>query len=211
MLRKAVTAHLFLLLAIVPAGREASPASPPTQAARQRIVSSSDTVFTPRQRLRWALGAILPEVNFNEAELPEVLAFLSKEAEVNIVISPLAYVRVAAPFTSDSPAAAAEKAPFLRAPEGASQQKPREIAAEGSPPSPGARGITLHLKNVPLKVVLKYVLSYKNLRYIVEDYAIVIVPMGWVKPEALTTQVFRLRTGSFEGLRAMRQAAGQPF
>jgi len=207
MLRKAVTAHLFLLLAIVLAGREASPASPPTQVTGQRVVSARNTIFSPRHRLL----RLIPEVNFNEAELPEILAFLSQEAGVNIVISPLAYVRVAAPFASGSPTAAAKKTQFLGAPEGACQQKPREIPAEGRPSLPGMRGITLRLKNVPLKVVLKYVLSYKNLRYIVEDYAIVIAPMGWVRLEALTTQVFRLRTGSFDRLRPTRQAAGRLF
>ncbi len=66
--------------------------------------------------------------------------------------------------------------------------------APPSPP-PDEMRITLHLKNVPLGVVLKYILRYKNLRYIVDDYAIVIVPMGRAMPEELVTKVFRLRTG----------------
>jgi general secretion pathway protein D len=55
-------------------------------------------------------------------------------------------------------------------------------------------GIRISLKNVPLSEVLKYVLRYKNLKYIVEDYAIVVVPVDWVPPEALETEIFRLAT-----------------
>ena len=54
------------------------------------------------------------------------------------------------------------------------------------PPSTGAAkesGITVTLRNVPLKEALKYVLRYKNLEYLVEDLAVVIVPVGWRAPE----------------------------
>ncbi len=55
-------------------------------------------------------------------------------------------------------------------------------------------GIQISLQNVPLKEVLRYVLRYKSLKYIVEDYAIVVVPVDWVPPESLETEVFRLAT-----------------
>jgi len=50
-----------------------------------------------------------------------------------------------------------------------------EMAEEG--------GITVSLRNVALSEVLKYILRYKNLEYVVEDYAVAIVPVGWRPPE----------------------------
>jgi tetratricopeptide (TPR) repeat protein len=55
-------------------------------------------------------------------------------------------------------------------------------------------GITVRLRNVPLKEVLKYVLKWKNLKYVVEDYAILIAPVDYVPPESLETHIFRLAT-----------------
>jgi hypothetical protein len=68
--------------------------------------------------------------------------------------------------------------------------------------------ITLHLKKVPLKVVLKYVLRFRKLRYIVEDYAIVIVPIGIPQPEEMVTEIFRLKSGSFRRANSHLQEGG---
>lgn len=61
-------------------------------------------------------------------------------------------------------------------------------------PPTGDVGIKLHLKNVPLKEVLKYVLQWQRLKYVVENYAILIVPRDYVAPESLETHIFRLAT-----------------
>ncbi len=55
-------------------------------------------------------------------------------------------------------------------------------------------GISIRLVNVPLRDVLKYVLQYKRLKYVVEDFAILIVPVDYVPPESLETEIFRLAT-----------------
>jgi type II secretory pathway component GspD/PulD (secretin)/tetratricopeptide (TPR) repeat protein len=55
-------------------------------------------------------------------------------------------------------------------------------------------GITITLKDIPLKEVLKYVLRMKNLKYSVDDYAIVVLRAGDVLPEELETEIFRLST-----------------
>lgn len=168
---KAMAGQLALVFAVVCTGSAGATAS----------------AQKPRERMLEALNTNFAEVNFTGASLSQVVDFLSREAQVNILIDPVVYASLAMPVTSLSaarPAAAAEP-------------KKEEAPAEAKPASPEIGGITLRLKNVPLKVVLKYVLRYKNLRYIVEDYAIVIVPTGWVPPEALCTRVFRLQTGSF--------------
>jgi hypothetical protein len=161
----------------------------------------------PRQRIRKALSVMVSEVEFKEARLEEVVAFLSQKAGVNIIINPAVYTSAGRlPF---GPAAAAGETSPPRTPADASSPlRESEAAAESPPQAAPSRGITLHLKNVPLKVVLKYVLRYKNLRYIVEDYAIVILPVGWTPSEALCTGVFRLKTGSLEPRRRIRQQAG---
>lgn len=130
------------------------------------------------------LNAFFPEIKFDNVTLRQAVGFLSQAAGVNIVIAPAVYASSAPPSPPSPPAAAL----------------PRPSA---SPPAPDEIRITLHLKNVPLGVVLKYILRYKNLRYILDDYAIVIVPVGRVMPEELATEVFRLRTGDI--------GSGAPF
>ncbi|MBN1916983.1 MAG: hypothetical protein JW889_03660 [Verrucomicrobia bacterium] len=58
-------------------------------------------------------------------------------------------------------------------------------AAAGGP-------MTINLKNVPLKHVLSYVLRNRNLKYVVEDYALLIVPIDHVLPEDLETETFQI-------------------
>jgi len=152
----------------------------------------------PRQPVVEALNAILPEASFEKATLAQVVDFLSRKADVNIIIDPVVYASAAAP-----PAAAVQES-SSPLPAAAPQQQPVHTPARGTPRPPQGTPITLRLKNVPLKVVLKYVLRYNNLRYTVEDYAIVIIPIGWTPPEALRTEVFRLKTGSSEPLRPIR-------
>jgi hypothetical protein len=52
-------------------------------------------------------------------------------------------------------------------------------------------GIRVSLKNVPLKEVLKYILRYRNLKYLVEDFAVAVVPIDFVPPESVETEIFR--------------------
>ncbi len=125
-----------------------------------------------RQDILKKLETVIPEIRFENAPLTEVIGYLSRECDVNIIVDPVVFVgpRVAAPGI-----------------------------VMGFPGGPGVppvedTGITLRLKNVALKEVLKFVLRYKNLKYIVEDYAILICPVDFVPPESLETEIFRLAT-----------------
>jgi hypothetical protein len=163
--------------------------------------AAAGTMFTHRHRMK----TILPEVKFDKATLEQATRFLSEKARVNIVIDPAVYASTApaqTPGTLKQPPAAPSPAPAERKTGATSGRR----SASDDPTL-----ITLHLKNVPLEVVLKYVLRYKNLRYIVEDYAIVIVPIGRVLPEELQTEVFRLRTGSFDAATPIRPGAARLF
>jgi hypothetical protein len=165
------------------------------------------TTSDERLRTATALHRVFPVVRFEEAEFEEVISFLSREADINIVIDPAVYASAGARL--DSPAARTE------APVSDSTSHPAPKLADApstdAPPASGPGRITIRLKNVPLKDVLKYVLRFKNLRYIVDEYAIVIVPVGWVPREQLITKVFRLRTGGFQSPAFMRQQPTQPF
>ncbi len=68
------------------------------------------------------------------------------------------------------------------------------VVSEFRPLTEETAKITLTLKNAPLKYILRSVLRYKNLRYLVEDYAILIIPIGYAMPEELQTEIFRLST-----------------
>ena len=149
-----------------------------------------------RRRILDALDLRFPEIAFEQADLEDVLRFLSSEARVNILLDP---------SVSGPPA----KKPTPGPPGGktsldTSFNTSRKTETANS-------GITLHLKNVPLKVVLKYALRFKNLRYIVEDYAIVVVPIGGAPPEGLQTEVFRLKTPSGGAPQLKPRRSGRRF
>ncbi len=187
-----------------------------------------------RREILRKLDMIIPEVDFKDAELREVINFLAREADVNIVIDPVVFLALGI-----TPTGPGEEGPFeedtgfpgegpFEIP-GGEEPGVGEFAPQGSMippgggagpapgggfgPGPGGFGpdiggvppvggyalpqsttITIQLTNVPLKYVLKYVLRYKNLKYVVEDYAILIIPIDYVLPEELETEIFRLST-----------------
>ncbi|NQT81503.1 hypothetical protein HQ563_00650 [bacterium] len=174
------------------------------------------------------LDEIIPEVKFEDANLTEVLDFLSREVDVNIVIDPVVFqggysqpttgigLTPGAPggFTPTpggptmTPGAfpgpggttfppglttPGMTTPGMTSPMGTPGISETTAAGAWIPPIEES-GIKLNLKNVPLKEVLKYVLKWKNLKYVVEDYAILIAPVDYVPPESLETEIFRLAT-----------------
>ncbi len=156
-----------------------------------RAARPMNPIISPeRRRIGNALQKVFPVVSFEKADLEQVVAFLSQEAEVNIVIDPAVYALV---VDQSGPYAATPDKPIpLSAPPPSSEAESGHAPPRRAAPGSEAGRITIRLKNVPLKTVLKYVLRFKNLRYIVDEYAIVIVPVGWVPREQLVTRVFRL-------------------
>jgi len=106
-----------------------------------------------REEILRKLEIIIPEVKFEDASLKDVVDYLSRQCDVNIVIDAVVF-------------------------------------APGQPPEDG--DIKLNLKSVPLKEVLKFIVKWKNLKYFVEDYAILVVPVDYAPPECLETEIFRL-------------------
>jgi len=142
-------------------------------AATCPAVTSAKLPRTPIQPRLSKLDLPIKKVEFKNAKLNEVLDYLSSQAHVNIVYDASALQLLA------SQAREAKKT------------SPRQAA---SPAQPRTDLITIRLHNVPLREVLKYVLRMKGLTYIVEEYAILIVPIGTVPHEPLVTKYFRLST-----------------
>ena len=207
---------------------EAGPITPPDE----------PEMTEARQRIMDKLNKIIPEVDFKEAELREVIDFLAREADVNIVIDPIVFQTLGPAETApplEGPGFAPEEGTGFMEEETFEipEEEPGELefAPQGSmrppggdilpppgmgPDFPGPPGtgfddlgtappvggytmpqstkITIQLKNVPLRYVLRYVLRYKSLKYVVEDYAILIIPIDYVLPEDLETEIFRLST-----------------
>ena len=157
--------------------------------------------ITDADRTKEKLGVRIPEVSFTQAPVREVVDYLAREADVNIVFHAAALDMLPAgqPLAAGQPAGAGEKATAPGDLEPGVEVPGAEIPGfPGVAPQvqPRTDLITIHLKNVPLGEVLRYVLRYKGLRYVVEEYAILIVPIGWEAPEDMEMEVFRLATGT---------------
>jgi hypothetical protein len=144
--------------------------------------------ITDADRMKEKLAVRIPEVSFKQAPLREVVEYLAQEADVNIVFHAAALETLA---TGQEAVPPDEVAPEAEQPGG---EMPG-FAPVAPPAQARTDLITIHLKNVPLREVLRYVLRYKGLKYVVEEYAILIVPIGWEPPDDMEMEVFRLATG----------------
>jgi general secretion pathway protein D len=117
---------------------------------------------------------IIPEINYREAVVSDVITFLSEESRrldpdkqgVNIVLSS----GISAPTTPP---------PSTPAP-----------SAEGQPPTPAegveGRKITLSLRNVPLIDALRYVTTLADLKYRVDSSAVIVLPTNAPSGDMIT-------------------------
>jgi tetratricopeptide (TPR) repeat protein len=188
----------------------------PSNAKAQTMLEEVEKALgiTDADRIREKLELRIPEVRFQDADVKEVVEYLAKEAQVNIVFD-IAALNLLEPAAQTAPGAVPDTEPGGFGPEpgaadlepGAAGLEPGAFAPSTSAAPPTNR-ITIHLKNVPLKEVLRYVLRYKNLRYIVEDYAILIVPVDWQPPEPMVTEIFHMTTSGVGAARAINEMTG---
>jgi len=143
--------------------------------------------ITAGDKLNEKLGSRIPRVEFDKAELKEVVKFLAREADVNMVFHATALSLLAAQDGQPAEAVTGEETAFDAPGEDAPARVVRTAPVRSDL-------ITIRLSNVPLREVLRYVLRLKGLRYVVEEYAILIVPINWIGEEDLVTEIFRLRT-----------------
>jgi hypothetical protein len=150
------------------------------------------------------LEKVVHEVNFTDARVEEIMSYLSAKCDVNIVVHEQAKKLLAPPIMADI----AQVPDDFKAPaaDEAAVEAPFADAARAEQPVDNG-GITIRLKDVPLKAVLKYVLQAKGLTYIVDDYAIVIVPRGFLPDEPLELGIFHLYSGALDN----SPEAGTPY
>ncbi|MGD0060425.1 MAG: hypothetical protein ABSD58_13500 [Verrucomicrobiia bacterium] len=127
---------------------------------------------------------VIPEVNYREAVVSDVITFLSDESRtldpekvgVNIVLSS----GIAGPpaKTGPTPRTAAPTAPGAEA---AAAEAPT-----GETPESFGQKITLSLRNVPLIDALKYVTTLAGLKYRIESSAVIILPLDAPEGEMVT-------------------------
>ena len=171
----------------------------------ERLTAKKDRPDLTKIDISKKLKMIIPKVEFKEAKLKEVLDYLAAEADLNIVIDPLVFMEM-------HPSAIIEEEEtetYEEEREGIEKEKEETEEPSVRPlPAPYVSDrITISLKNVPLKAVLKYVLRYKGLKYVVEDYAIIIVPIDYVPKEDLQIEIFRLSTSGL-GIRELGRGSG---
>jgi general secretion pathway protein D len=127
---------------------------------------------------------IIPEVNYREAVVSDVITFLSDESRtldpekvgVNFVLSS-GIATPPVPKAAPAPAAA----PAAPGPEAAAPAAPTAEASESF-----GQKITLSLRNVPLIDALKYVTTLAGLKYRIEPSAVIILPLDAPEGEMVT-------------------------
>ena len=153
---------------------------------------------------------IIPEINYREAVVSDVITFLSEESRrldpekvgVNIVLSsgggaPPILAGAAAP-------AGRRREGFVGAPAPVAAAAP--AAAAGDIAAIAGRQITLSLRNVPLIEALKYVTTLANLKYRIEPSAVIILPLD--APEGdFITRSYPVNPGAFRTTLAAPGAA----
>ncbi|MBI1869838.1 MAG: tetratricopeptide repeat protein [Chlamydiae bacterium] len=145
-----------------------------------------------RKRLEAQTEQIIPAINFNNAHLSDVIKYLSRISGVNIIVD-----------ESVLQALSSEEIPAENVPEEAVGPNEPLESKTPSTPSPTLSSelskksdrVTITVKDVPLIEALRYVLRAKGLRYMIEDYAIIVVSGDYIPPEEFETRYYHLSSG----------------
>jgi general secretion pathway protein D len=141
------------------------------------------TISEARKDLEARAQQIIPAINFNNAHLSDVIKYLSKVSGINIIIDESVFEALGTEEKEVS--AVTDETP-----------NPSQETKEQMPiPSEKSDRVTIALKDVPLIEALKYILRAKGLRYVIEDYAIIIVAADYVPSEDLETRYYHLSSG----------------
>ncbi len=157
---------------------------------------------------------VLKEINFRDADIRDVVSFLSDESRrldaegvgVNIIIQ--------LGETGGAPAPTPVATPFASPAAGQGMMPPSSVPIEGQPVTPAspvapppvetapavtpatAPRISLTLRNIPLIEALKYVTTSAGLKFRVESHAVLVLPKD--APEGdLVTRTYRVESGAF--------------
>ncbi|MBI5685119.1 MAG: hypothetical protein HZC54_08550 [Verrucomicrobia bacterium] len=135
--------------------------------------------------------------------------------------APEAAAPAAAPLPAPAPAPVpgavpgAPGAPGAPAPEPVPAPAPAAMpaampAAPTAAPMTGTPAITLNLLDVPLRDALRYVTDIAGLKFVVDKYAVLIVPINYQPPGVLLTRDFQVPPGIFTSVMTGGAAGAAP-
>lgn len=120
---------------------------------------------------------VVPEINFTDAHLNDVLQYLSRVSDVNIILDEDI-------FTQQK----GEKGISIETEEGDANTTPltRQVVSDR---------VTISLKNIPLIEALKYILTAKGLKYRIDEYAIIVSTPQRLNEVEMETRYYHLVSG----------------
>lgn len=156
--------------------------SPTKREGKEEGAEEKRLAKTPQQKIMEEKASqIIPEINFTDAHIRDVLKYLSDISGINIVLDEDIFPKMTAP----------EKVPGE-----VSVTKDAEAMAEVSMPQGIVSDrITISLTNIPLIEALKYILSAKGLKYRMDEYAIVISTPEKLSSVEMVTRYYYLSAG----------------
>lgn len=136
---------------------------------------SPEIISPQKQKMIEASQQIIPEINFTQAHIRDVLQYLSKITGVNIILDERVFdgsIPVSMMMDSDS-----------------STLMDKPVSA------PISETITISLTNIPLIEALRYILKIKGLKYRIDEYAIMVSTPEGIGEEDMETRYYQLSSG----------------
>jgi len=161
---------------------------PPNKESKIRIFSKArKPVKTKRQaQMEKKVKQIIPEINFTDAHIRDILKYLSDISGINIIIDEDLFPKE---ILEKMP----EKIEVGRVKKEGSSSK---VIKTSQPILPISDRITISLTNIPLIDALKYILSAKGLAYRIDEYAVVVSTPERIAKVKMETRYYHLSTGT---------------
>jgi general secretion pathway protein D len=144
------------------------------------VQSDGNIITTEKQKMIEACKQIIPEINFSQAHIRDVLQYLSKITGVNIILDERVFDAGFVASTKD---------------EKETEEEEGSDAEKASPNALLSETITISLTNIPLIEALKYILKIKGLAHRVDDYAILVSTPEGIGDEAMETRYYHMSSG----------------
>jgi general secretion pathway protein D len=131
-----------------------------------------DITSPAKRKMIDASKQIIPEINFTQAHLRDVLQYLSKITGVNIILDEYVFEQGVAPALPG--------------------EEDEEITGTAMQLSDT---ITISLTDIPLIEALRYILKIKGLKYRIDDYAILVSTPERIGSDEMETRYYNLSSG----------------
>ena len=155
-----------------------------------------------QKKMETQIQQIIPEINFTDAHLRDVIQYLSRISGVNIVLDEAIFgestetiaipeqVEVEIIGTEDD--TEGEVSDYIVAED---EDYQKVFLPKTTQPVFITDRVTVALKDIPLIEALKYILAAKGLKYRVDDYAIVVSTPGRLAAVEMETRYYHLSAG----------------